>query len=113
MFGNKLPFRVLVVLTKADKVTATEHILFCIGSIYFCCGTQYSTLLKVERVEWEQRSNELRVAFDLPDEMPILFSSMTGEGKREIWKYIQEAISDNVSPSKNQQGKNSKTVMGP
>ncbi len=37
VFDNKLPFRVLVVLTKADKVTETAHILLCI-----CCDTQCS-----------------------------------------------------------------------
>ncbi len=79
-----------------------------------CCDAQCSAVLKVETVEWEQRSNDLRTAFGLPDEMPVMFSSITGEGKREIWKYILEVVSDSVSHSKHEHGgKNSKRIMDP
>ncbi len=58
------------------------------------------TSFKLETVEWKQRSKVIKVAFDLPDEMPVMFSSITGEGKKQIWKYIFDVVSDNLSQSK-------------
>ena len=33
----------------------------------------------------------IRNGLDLPDELPLPFSSMTGKGKKELWAYIKEA----------------------
>ncbi|KAG5178122.1 P-loop containing nucleoside triphosphate hydrolase protein, partial [Tribonema minus] len=57
-------FRVLVVATKVDKLSAME------------------AALNLARI---------RDGFGLPEELPLPFSAVTGQGRKEVWQYIREA----------------------
>mmetsp|Transcript_18767 Transcript_18767/g.24778 ORF Transcript_18767/g.24778 Transcript_18767/m.24778 type:complete len:336 (+) Transcript_18767:70-1077(+) len=46
---------------------------------------------KLSKAEAERQLQLLNMAFDLPDGLPIPFSSVTGEGRNEVWHTIKEA----------------------
>ncbi|CAM9517368.1 unnamed protein product [Discosporangium mesarthrocarpum] len=57
-------FKLLVVSTKVDKLNAME------------------TFVNIKR---------LREAFELPEDLPVMFSATSGKGKNDVWAYIKEA----------------------
>lgn len=36
----------------------------------------------------------LQEAFELPPGLPVSFSAVTGQGKKEIWSYIRQAAAE-------------------
>jgi GTP-binding protein len=61
---NDLGFHVAVVATKVDKLSPMDRAL---------------------------NLSRIRDGFELPDQLPIPFSAVSGEGKNEVWQYIKDA----------------------
>eukprot|EP01039_Chlorochromonas_danica_P003456 gene3456-3785_t len=47
---------------------------------------------KLKKHEVEEAEEKLRHAYSLPPGLPILFSAETGQGKREVWKNLRDAL---------------------
>lgn len=55
---------------------------------------------KISRSKWNKHLSMIRKAFNKPPEqLFLLFSSETGEGKEKGWQWIEEAIGIDVLPS--------------
>lgn len=51
-------------------------------------GRQVDKLTPLESAINIKRLTE---AYDLPPELPVQFSAVTGQGKKEVWGYIRQA----------------------
>lgn len=62
-----------------------------IGGNYVVIATKVD---KLPAHEAEASLRRLQEAMDLPPEMPIRFSAVTGEGKRQVWHAIKDGLLD-------------------
>jgi hypothetical protein len=60
-----------------------------IGNPYAVVATKADKLKKSELIEIPKR---LKASFHLPEGQPVVFSSETSLGKREVWKLIKDAL---------------------
>lgn len=57
----------------------------------FNLASNFDKVDKLNTMESAVNIKRLQEAFELPPGLPVSFSAVTGQGKKEIWSYIRQA----------------------